>query len=131
MKISKIFITLILLLVISCSSKTDTYQSLSEEMLDVFEEITLIIDNVTDEVSAQESLEKLDKLNDKMNDLTNRMSGLGDLDDAAKEFLESSNYEERFTTVLSKLFQSTVSISEKSYGKDLMDALTNILNPNK
>ena len=46
MKISKIFITLILLLIISCSSKIDTYQSLSEEMLDVFEEITLIIDNV-------------------------------------------------------------------------------------
>ena len=131
MKISKIFITLILLLIISCSSKIDTYQSLSEEMLDVFEEITLIIDNVKDEVSAQESLKKLDKLNDKMNDLTNRMSELGDLDASAREFLESSNYEERFTTVLSKLFQSTVSISEKSYGKDLMDALTNILNPNK
>ena len=47
MKILKLFVVSFFLLLISCSSQTDTYQSLSEEILDVFEEITLIIDNVT------------------------------------------------------------------------------------
>jgi len=130
MKILKLFVVSYLLLLISCSSQTDTYQSLSEEILDVFEEITLIIDNVTDDISASESIKKLNQLDEKMKGLTERMKKLSDLDETADEFLKNSNYEERFKNVLSNLFESTISISDKPYGKDIMDTLTNILNPN-
>ena len=131
MKSFRILISFILVIIISCSSSKDTYESLSEEMLDVFEEITVIIDNATDELAVKESIAKLNELNDKMENLTSRMGEISELDDAAKEFLKSSDYEERFKNVLSNLFKSTISISDKSYGKDIMDALTNILNPNK
>ena len=130
MKILKLFVISFFLLLISCSSQTDTYQSLSEEILDVFEEITLIIDNVTDNISASESIKRLNELDQKMKDLTERMSELTELDDAAREFLKSSDYEDRFKKVLSNLFESTITISDKSYGKDIMNTLTNILNPN-
>ena len=130
MKILKLFLISLFLLLISCSSQTDTYQSLSEEILDVFEEITLIIDNVTDDISASESIQRLNELDEKMNNLTERMKKLGDLDKNANEFLKNSNYEERFKNVLSNLFESTISISDKPYGKDIMDTLTKILNPN-
>ena len=131
MKTFRILILFILVIIISCSSSKDTYESLSEEMLDVFEEITVIIDNATDELSLDESIAKLNELNDKMENLTGRMGEINELDEAAKEFLKSSDYEKRFKNVLSNLFESTISISDKSYGQDIMDALTNILNPKK
>ena len=130
MKMFKILILTFFLFMIGCSSQTDTYQSLSEEILDVFEEIALIIDNVTDDISASESIQSLNELDEKMNNLTERMKKLGDLDKNASEFLKNSNYEDRFKNVLSNLFESTISISDKPYGKDIMDTLTGILNPN-
>ena len=130
MKMSKILMLTFFLFIIGCSSQSDTYQSLSEEILDVFEEITLIIDNVTDDISASESIQRLNELDEKMNNLTERMKKLGDLDKNASEFLKNSNYEDRFKNVLSNLFESTISISDKPYGKDIMDTLTEILNPN-
>ena len=86
MKNLKLFLISLFLLLISCSSQTDTYQSLSEEILDVFEEITLIIDNVTDDTSASESIKKLNELDQKMKNLIERMKKLGDLDDTENEF---------------------------------------------
>ena len=124
-------LSLLFILIISCSSNSDNYESLSEEILGVFQEMTLIVDNVTDELSAAQSIKDLSELNDKMKNLTNRMSKISELDIASKFFLNSSDYEKRFKNVLSNLFESTISISDKTYGEDIMDVLMKILNPNK
>ena len=124
-------LSFLFIFIISCSSNSDNYESLSEEILGVFQEITLIVDKVTDELSAAQSIKDLSELNDKMENLTNRMSKISDLDTASKIFLNSSDYEKRFKNVLSNLFESTISISDKAYGGDIMDILMKILNPNK
>lgn len=126
MKFIKLFLTSFFLLLISCSSQTDTNQSLLEEVLSTFVQITNVVESINDKESADSAKLQLEQLGDKIIIITNKIKKNNKIDD----FMKESDYNNRFKSVLSQLYESSSLLSDKPYGTEIMDKLINILNLN-
>jgi len=65
------------LLFVSCNG--DTYESLSDEMLDAFDEVNTIMTTIQDPESGKKAGVRLNELSKRFYDITVRMKDLGDV----------------------------------------------------
>lgn len=76
-------ILMVLLLFAGCAG--DTYESLSDEMFNAFDEINTIMTTIKDPDSAKKAGDQLKELSKKFHDITLRMKALGDVSHSIDE----------------------------------------------
>tara|TARA_B110000438_G_C15616166_1_gene564417 strand:+ start:164 stop:556 length:393 start_codon:yes stop_codon:yes gene_type:complete len=124
-------LSFLFILIISCSSNSDTYNSLSEEMLNIFKDVELNLEAIKDDLSAKQAVDSLGQLNRKMKVLFIKMEELKPIDINDQNLLKNSDYQRRLKEVLSNIFSLTVTLEGKIYKQELMNSLSNILNQGK
>ena len=127
----RIVTALLLLIIASCTTSSDTYKSISEEMLNIFKDVELNLKMVKDDLSAKEAVDSLNELDNKMKVLFIKMEKLKSIDLNHQNLFKKSDYQQRFNKVLSDIFSLTIILEDKIYKQELMNSLSNILNQGK
>ena len=116
----KKILLIVLVLIVGCT--TDTHESTIIEMISTFDEMTEIIEGVTDESSADAAIGKLEKISKKMGDIKTRGEKLGDPDEATKKDL--AEYESKMEEALGRLMKVSMGMAFKPYGEKVMEAMS-------
>ena len=109
----------VLVLIVGCA--TDTHESSIKEMISAFDEMTAIIEGVTDESSADAAIGKLEIISKKMGNIKTRLEQLGDPDETTKK--DIAEYESKMKEALGRLMKVSMGINFKPYGKKVMKAM--------
>ena len=109
----------VLVLIVGCA--TDTHESTIKEMISTFDEMTEIIEGITDESSADAAIGKLEKISKKMGDIKTRLDKLGDPDEATKK--DIAEYESKMKEALGRLMKVSMGMALKPYGEKVMKAI--------
>ena len=115
----KKILLIVLVLIVGCAR--DTHESTIIEMISTFDEMTEIIEGVTDESSADAAIVKLEKISKKMGDIKTRVEKLGDPDEATKKDL--AEYESKMKEALGRLMKVNMGMAFKPYGEKVMKAM--------
>ena len=115
----KKILLIVLVLIVGCT--TDTHESTLIEIISTFDEMTEIIEGVTDESSADAAIGKLEKTSKKMEDIKTRVEKLGDPDEATKK--ELAEYESKMKEALGRLMKVSMGMALKPYGEKVMKAM--------
>ena len=115
----KKILLIVLVLIVGCT--TDTHESTILEIISTFDEMTEIIEGVTDESSADAAIGKLEKISKKMEDIKTRVEKLGDPDEATKK--ELAEYESKMKEALGRLMKASMGMAFKPYGEKVMKAM--------
>ena len=110
----------VLVLIVGCA--TDTHESTIKEVISTLDEMTEIIEGVTDESSAEAAIGKLEKISKKMGDIKTRVEKLGDPDEATKK--DIAEYESKIEEALGRLMKVSMGMALKPYGEKVMEAMS-------
>ena len=127
----RILTALLLLIIGSCTTSSDTYKSISEEMLNIFKDVELNLKMVKDDLSAKQAVDSLNELDNKMKVLFIEMEKLKSIELDHQNLMKKSDYQQRLNEVFSDIFSLTITLEGKIYKQELMNSLSNILNQGK
>ena len=124
-KIKRITLTLIIymivIFIVSCNN--DNYESISNNILNTLDKISKIITNITDESSADNSIEKLKILSNKMEDLKLKLDKIGNVNDELK-----INYNNKLEKSKNNFIKACYGISLNQYGAKVLKTVNQVLN---